>query len=354
MRKILLLLLVIAAGCLRPPRAHAQFIGYNSPQTVQKTIAQNLNCTGSPQLFISGAGGPDNLGQTQHYLSVASVVGAQKFQAEIDGIDRQGNVFRISDILEPLSGNVTGSGYFPQIQIQITCSPTSATFTASYSGASSTPNVLVGSYLIAAIDKVNFNQAPANTSVSDVGIQTPFGSAAGTLQFQYNTTSIAGSTLAVLCKSNGLSTFQTVFLTTLANTTALQAFQIPDTYCPFMNVQYTTGGGGANTMNTEYVFSFPGREAPAFQFTHVTGTTATAVKASPGYLHTLTINTGGAGTISIFDLASASCTGTPSTNVVAVITAVGTSLTTLTYDVNFLNGICVKASAAMDFTVSAQ
>jgi hypothetical protein len=51
---------------------------------------------------------------------------------------------------------------------------------------------------------------------------------------------------------------------------------------------------------------------------HDTGTSATVVKASPGTLHSLVINNPGASAvISIFDLAGASCTGTPSTNVKA-------------------------------------
>jgi len=340
---------IFAALLLLAWTAQAQFIGFVSPQTVQQTLANGVNCTGAAQTFAI-----NNLGQTQHTLSVASVIGAQKFQGEIDGIDRQGNVFRISDILEPLSGIVSASGYFPQFQVQITCSPNTATFSASYSGTSVTPLSPVGAYLSAQIDKVNFDAAPENASVTDVGVQTPFGSSAGTFLFQYNTASIAGSILTIFCKPSGIGTLSQIFTVNLANVTTVQSFQIPDTVCPFMNVGYTTGGGGANTFTTDYVFSVPGRAVPAQQFTHITGTTATVVKATPGYLHTLSINLGGAGTVSVFDLASAACTGTPATNQVAIITATATTLQTFTYDVNTLNGICVKASVAMDLTVSAQ
>lgn len=86
----------------------------------------------------------------------------------------------------------------------------------------------------------------------------------------------------------------------------------------------------------------------------VTTTTATVVKATAGTIHTVTFNTGAAGTFKIFNLASASCTGTPSTNLFATITATTTTVQTLTYDANLSNGICVQASVAMDVTVVAQ
>lgn len=90
-------------------------------------------------------------------------------------------------------------------------------------------------------------------------------------------------------------------------------------------------------------------------YTHVTTTTATTAKATFGTLVSITVNTPAAGTISVFDLATASCTGTPATNVVAVITATATApFGTFAYNHAMLNGICVKASVAMDFTVSTQ
>lgn len=91
---------------------------------------------------------------------------------------------------------------------------------------------------------------------------------------------------------------------------------------------------------------------------HDTTTSATIVKANGGTLHTLVINNAGASAvISIFDLASASCTGTPSTNVKAIVTlpASGGLPGTLLYDAQFQNGICVQdVTAASDLTITAQ
>lgn len=255
----LLALLVLAAW-----PARAQFIGYTTPQTVQQSLATNLACTGAAQTFTV-----QNLGQTQHYLSVANVTGATKFQAEIDGIDRQGNVIRISDVLEPsqagfafTSGTIYGAGYFPKVQVQITCSPITATFTASYSGASATTNGNAGSYLAAQVDKVIFTSIAANANQTDT-FQTPFASSAGTIFFKYNTTSVANGVLLVSCSTvtgfgaSVLTTQPAVLSVTLANTTTGQGFQVPDRACPFMKIDYTSPGGGT-TITAEYVFSYPG------------------------------------------------------------------------------------------------
>jgi hypothetical protein len=124
--------------------------------------------------------------------------------------------------------------------------------------------------------------------------------------------------------------------------TAHNNSQISDGVLPWRKATVTQAGGlvvapGGNT------------------YTHITTTTATAAKATPGLLHTLTINTPAAGTVSVFDLATAACTGTPATNIVAVMTAIAaTPPETYIYDTQLLNGICVKASVAMDLTVAVQ
>lgn len=250
-----LFVLLALLGAARP--AAAQYIGSTSPQTVQQTLATTLACTGAAQTFNI-----QNLGQTQHYLSIASVIGAQKFQAEIDAVDNQGNVLRISDIAElagiltTRQGTLSASGYFPIIRAVITCSPGTATFTASYSGTSSTSNGGAGTFLTAQIDKINFFGMPANVNQQD-NFQTPFGNSAGTLYFQYNTSSIANGTLSVSCNTNGISAATTPFSVTLANTTALQTFTVPPAACPFAQVAYGSPGGGT-AVTAEYIFAVPG------------------------------------------------------------------------------------------------
>jgi hypothetical protein len=336
----------------------AQYIGNVGLQTVQTQLATNLACTGAAQTFITGTTtGFNNIGQTQHYLSVGSVSGATSFQAEIDGIDRQGNIYRISDVLEIAGGtatrigSITATGYYPRIQVLVTCS-IGATFSASYSGSQVSFNQNAGSYLLAQLDHINFSGAAANSSQSDT-FETPYASAAGTLYFSYSNPTIGGGQISVNCSSQQSASGPTIFAATPAQVAGLQTFNVPDVPCAIAQVSYSTAGS-ANLVSLEYIFSPPGRLPLAQFFTHIVGTTATIVKATAGYLHTLTVNTGAAGTVSVFDLAAGGCTGTPATNTVAVITATTTTLQTFTYDVNLKNGICVKASVAMDLTVSAQ
>jgi hypothetical protein len=100
--------------------------------------------------------------------------------------------------------------------------------------------------------------------------------------------------------------------------------------------------------------ALPAWTAEIGEFAHITGTTATAVKATSGVLIQINVNTAAIGTVSVFDLASASCTGTPSTNVAAVLTATATSIGVFPFHAHFVNGICAKASAAMDLTAVYQ
>jgi len=257
MKKIALLLLTLLAlvGCATRP-VRAQFIGYTAPQTEQQTLATSTLCTGSAQTYAI-----NNLGQTQHWLSVANVTGATKFQAELDAFDVQGNTYRISDVMEipglvaTRQGTLYATGYFPKIQATITCSPGTATFTASYAGGWGTTNGAAGSFLTAQIDKVNFAQIAGNAPQTDT-FQTPFGSSAGAIFFQYSG-SVAGGTLAVVCNTNGTTGNSNLALFTLANVSLLQVFTVPDYGCPFVTLNYTNGGA-ATSITSDYVFAVPG------------------------------------------------------------------------------------------------
>lgn len=80
----------------------------------------------------------------------------------------------------------------------------------------------------------------------------------------------------------------------------------------------------------------------------------TAVKATAGTLRRITVTTEVASaTIKLFDLASASCTGTPSTNPKAVLTMPATVANPFTVEFQqaFANGICVLTSGATNLTV---
>lgn len=347
----------VAALCGCAARPAAAQAPVSLVPTQQILAAAGTTCTGSAQTFAV-----QNRNQTQHYAYIATNAAVTNLVMKIQGIDSAGNVYTISDtatVASPVvaaNASLQGSGYFPTVQVVVTCNPApGGTFLLSYSGGQAITNVNVGSYLLAQIDKTVSATAAANTNYSAF-FQTPFGSAYGVLYFAFTGTGPAGSTLFVFCQDqNGIGATSETF--NLATTTAVtQTFVVPALPCPNVTVQYGSGGASAATYNLDYVFSLPGSTQPNF-YTHITGTTATVIKAGPGVVHSLVVGTSAAGTISLFDLVSGSCTGTPATNTVSVITEFASAAPpppSYLYDVLFTNGICLKASAAMDITVSYQ
>lgn len=113
----------------------------------------------------------------------------------------------------------------------------------------------------------------------------------------------------------------------------------------FDRLRTSTADGSAKTGVLE--------TAAVESYSHISSAATTAVKAAGGVLHKVTINTPAAGTVSLYDLGSGGCTGTPGSGEVAAITLTSASQPmTLSYDVKTSNGICVVTSAAMDVTVS--
>lgn len=344
-------------GCATRP-ARAQYLGTTSPQSVIATLATSLPCTGAPQNFTTGVTpGFRNLGQTQHYAYITTT-GVQTLTMNIFGVDNSGNTYLISDtstIGTPSIGNnpsLTGTGYYPNIRVVVQCTPNTGTFTLNYTGTSSTANVNAGGYLLTQEDKTIASAAPAATGVT-ANFQPPYGDSQGYLSFNYSPgAGPAGGQVGVLCEtaSGNITSQYNYNLTTALN----QNYSVPESACPNATVLYVSGGATADTFTLDYVFVPPG--IPLVKnYTHITGTTATVVKPGPGTLHSIVVGTPAVGTISLFDLAPAACTGTPITGIVSVITATATfPAAPEIYDTLFTLGICAKASATMDITVSAQ
>lgn len=253
----LLNLALSIAGLASPEHARGQFLGYVSPQTVVQTLASTVSCTGSAQVFVTA-----NLGQNQHAATISGN-NARQLQMEIDGVDGSGNVTRISDVLDnaqlaPTAQTITGNGYFPIVRVKVTCSGAGSNFTVTYSGTSSTNPQAVGGYQVSQIDKAMFLGLPANATQTD-NFQTPFGSSAGFVQFQYNTAGVAGSTITIICGGNLLNSYSTTF--NLANVVgSVQSFQVPASPCTTLTLQYVSGGATAGTITAEYIFYVPGTQ----------------------------------------------------------------------------------------------
>jgi hypothetical protein len=331
-------------------------------QPTQQTLAPTgTACTGSLQNFPV-----NNKNQSIHYASIIPV-GTQSINVEIDGIDSLGNSYRISDLdaVTPVSGlgfqngfSLTGYGYYPNVIVEVTCQSNTGTFTLTYSGSSSSSVNVVGSYQIGQLTKEIFNgiSIAGASGVTSNNLQTPFGNSLGLISAQ--TTGGSGTaSLIVSCISPLFSTSVTQSFSYQILVNALvQEFPVPASTCPIMQVAVTQAVGA--TVALEYLFQQTGFQestGPGNFYNHVTGTTATAIKASSGTLFTLTVNSAAVGTISLFDLGTAACTGTPATNVVAVITITATTQTeTFSYGNLFKNGICIKNSVNMDETASYQ
>lgn len=352
MKKVISLSIIGAAlllcGCFPSP-VKAQSPTYTIPQTVTKQLASALACGGTVHNFNI-----TNLGQTQHYAYITSTSTFNSMHLAIYGLDSQGNTYQISSTVNGVPGVVTATGYFPNIQVQVICSPSNATFTLSYTGTSSTSNQISGDYLTGVIDQpllFVYNTALGPTTI---GQQTPFGSSAGTLYLSTNGTIAAGSTVTLTC--GGLETAPAITNTAIFPVGGTQSISIGGWPCSFLAVNLEPAGGSTGSVSIIYEFYPPGTIPSRSNYLHITGTNATPVLISqPGELRNVTVNTPAAGTISFFDLPATSCTGTPSTNVVAVITATATApLGAIPYNLAFTQGICVKASAAMDFTLAVE
>lgn len=342
---------LLASSLLCPISAKAQT--YTIPQTVTQTLASGLACTGSPQVFPL-----TNLGQTEHYASVSST-GTATMVMEIDGIDSSGNVSRISDtamIGQNFAGTnplLTATGYFPTVQIVLTCSPTSATFTLNYTGTSQTSNIIAGGYQLAQVDKVVSAKAGNSAALTyAVNFQTPFSDSLGEMFFRYSANGPSGSFIEVVCAGAVANTPTATYEYALASGSSLQSFIIPDSTCPSAEVQYISGGASAAKYSLEYLFVQGGFKLSS-TYTHLATTNATIVKPGAGVVQSVAINTAASGTITLFDLPPASCSGSPSTNIVSIID--GSNATPRNYGALFVNGICVQASSgSIDFTVISQ
>lgn len=89
--------------------------------------------------------------------------------------------------------------------------------------------------------------------------------------------------------------------------------------------------------------------ASGFNYTNITSATNNQIKSSNGTLHNIMINGGTlTGTITVVDTSAANCTGGTT---IATIAQPQTISTTYTYDLQFVNGLCITTAAAVNATV---
>jgi hypothetical protein len=260
----------LAALLAIAPVSRAQYIGQVSPLTVQSTLATAVSCTGTTQTYTV-----PNLGQTQHWVTFSYVNTPTRSQVQIVGVDTFNNQNIISDTSQAGPSAIAGvntlyaNGYFPKIQVLFSCLGGTVTYNVSYLGASASTAITTGQPLVTAIDKVLFNQQPANATSFSPGLGTglnvpPYGNASGVIYFKYGSAGPSGSTLGVTCGGSTVSSQPTgsnqllTMTFTLATAATTQLFPIPPSPCPFYTILYTSGGASAAAFDAEYFFNNPG------------------------------------------------------------------------------------------------
>ena len=250
---------VLLVGIFLAPDAHAQFIGYVSPQTVTKTFTPTVNCAGVGTQTYN----VPSVGQTVHFLSYVPIAGTPTtVQAYFQAVDPTNlAVFQISDIgSDPINGGiVTANGTYARVQIVVNCSGP-GTVSVSYFGTSSNSVPSTGLQ-----DQTAYKRLLAykqdTTSTKTFQVLTPYGNTCGVLQFTYET-AIAASTIQVDIAPEGplspSGTNQSVLApTALPNSTTTQFISIPCQPTTKATVTFTTGGAGGS-YDLTYLFLKPG------------------------------------------------------------------------------------------------
>lgn len=341
MKRFSLVLLIGLLACAPPPHAHAQFIGYTSPQSVQKRVFTAVNTT---QTFLV-----PNLGQTAHYLSYTTTNNTGAVQIRIEASNDGVTFFPISeDGTSLLSGGVFANGYYPVIRVNlVNYTPNGGTLTASYSGSSAAPGNFLGIFNGAQQShRVLFFNTSLNTNQSVI-VPTPYGSSAGAISYSQSGVNSGTCVLTVAATTLAFNpTVTTVNIPTAAGTSTIS---IPALPADSVAVTFTGCGPSAATVSAEYFFSPLAASTTSFSYSTILANSSVQVKGTGGVLHGVTINTKGAAanTLTLFD--NTACSGT----VIGVIDTTGAS-TSLSYDLQFNVGLCatVATGTAANLTIT--
>lgn len=230
--------------------ARAQFTGFSVPQPISTTpFPAGTACTGAQQVALV-----PNLGQTEHFLTVTTS-GVVAFRGTVQG-SHDGAAFNdVSDVLTASGSTSMGQGYFPVIQVSVTCAAASGTFGARYSGEATAPAMQIAAMQSAQLDKTLAVAAPSNATFTTQTIRTPFGTSGGGIYFTYSAAGPSGSTLNVGCSTLSIAAASSVASFPLTTVSTTQFFTVPLLPCDFVTIVYTSGGASATTFTASYVFN---------------------------------------------------------------------------------------------------
>ena len=228
----------------------AQFTGFSVPQPVSTIpFPAGTACTGAQQVALV-----PNLGQTEHFFTVTTS-GVVAFRATAQG-SHDGVTFNdITDVATTSGNTVMGQGYYPVVQVSVTCASASGTFGVRYSAEATAPAMQIAALQSAQLDKTVAVAAPANANFTSQTIRSPFGTSGGALYFTYSATGPAGSILNIGCSTLSIPAASSVASFPLATSSATQFFTVPLLPCDFVTISYTSGGASAVTFTASYVFN---------------------------------------------------------------------------------------------------
>jgi len=241
--------LLVILFTLGAPLTRAQFTGFSAPQPTTSNPFTATACTGAQQVAVV-----PNFAQTEHFLTVTTS-GVVAFRATVQG-SHDGVTFNdISDVVTASGSAAMGQGYFPIMQVSVTCASAAGTFTVKYSGEATAPAMQIAALQSAQLDKTLAVAAPANANFTTQIIRTPFGTSGGALYFTYSAAGPSGSTLNVGCSTLSIAAASSVASFPLTTATTPQFFTVPLLPCDFVAVTYTSGGASAVTFTASYVFN---------------------------------------------------------------------------------------------------
>ncbi len=245
--------IALCAAVLLAAPLSAQFIGYTTPQTVQRTALDAV--TTAP----TNSANMPNIGQNVHKLSYSTGgTGTVRdlnivIQASIDNV----SFFDISEnATNTFSGNITATDYYPFVRIRLTRFETNSgtpTLTATYVGSSVTP-VIQGTLAISSYLKEIWTGLPSNTTTVQ-SVNIPAGNTSGTLYAKFSDAACASATLSIGVSGPFSSALDFTMATfTLVAQSAAQAFTVPLFSSQRVTITYTAGGAcvAGTTLSVSY------------------------------------------------------------------------------------------------------
>jgi len=352
--------------------AHAQFIGYVSPQTfTQQVFAGQTTAAITPIPPPTPLGctptngnpcGVRNLGQTFHFFtyvaSAASCVVDFAIQGSYDGThffnisaDASANNVLIGS--GNSSGGLSANGWYPIIAVNlINISNCAGGVSGFYSGTSSAISSTFGIFQQSTgVRQSVLQNTNLNAGLTITTLATPANSTGARLFLTCTVTCGAGTDqFNVLDSPSPPQAQRTIATFTAANSTALQVFVIPAVTGPYIQITFPAGNFTSTNATAYIEFDTPGTPAAtANAYKEINSNASTQVRTGIGFLENIVVNNAGsAWTMQVFD--NSACSGTAIAGATAfTIPAAGSNLR---YDVNFNTGLCILTAGTTPGSVT--